>query len=168
MKYIHSVIMQSGEIRRCHRSEVPDDLLLWAGQAITTMLRGEKYYLPDGCIFEGELDNGDCLVLRLSGRQPEVGQPLIIASVGIAVRAHSGSLLWHELHQRQIGGCDLATNPGEPPVEPWCAIRFQNGADHYVEEAEHLLFYFSALAWAWFTLAQSDINQFKSQENHLA
>ncbi len=157
MEHIQSVILQSGEIHENSRTEVRDDMLRLAGEAITTVLAGQKYSLPDDCILEGELDDEDCIVLRLSSPQPEVGKPLTIATVVIAAHDHSGSMVWRELHEHQIGGCSLATNPEDSPSKPWCAIRFHNGADRYPEEARHLLFFNNALAWAWLALARSDI-----------
>ena len=66
MEHIQSVILQSGEIHENSRTEVRDDMLRLAGEAITTVLAGQKYSLPDDCILEGELDDEDCIVLRLS------------------------------------------------------------------------------------------------------
>lgn len=167
MEYVHSVIMQSGDTHKTYRNEVRDDMLLLAGEAITAVLAGQKYFLPDDCTLEGEAYNESCIVLRLSSPQPEVGEPLTIATVALAEHALAGLPVWRWLHEHQISGCALATHPDDAPSEPWCAIRFQNGADRYAEEAQHLLLFYSALAWAWLALSASDIYQPYSQDRGL-
>lgn len=152
MKYIQSVIMQSGETCKTYPDNIPAETLNLARQIISDALASGIFVLPNGFLVEAESHNERCLFLRVSCPSTEFRKGNPIISFAVAPHSRSGSTMWRELHRNQVSGVKLATNSTEVPPEPWCAIRLHSGADAFIEETHNILSLHGAIACAWMEL----------------
>lgn len=137
MRHIRHVTIDTGHVRDCPRSDVPDHVVAALAPLVVRMADGEEVDVPGGarpaCTMSmRSWGRSATITVRGPGRVP-------LVLLGLADHSRAGARLW-----RDLGG-----DPDRCPAEPWCAMRLLRGLAGEPEAWDWLGDLARCLAWAW-------------------
>lgn len=138
--YLWHVTLDTGHGRRSLRSEVDEAVVTVVGQHLAEALAGEMSPLPGP---PGYTLHAKAVGPALLGTVYADEWPVV--TIGVVGKARGVGRLWQMLHE----GRTLATDAGDPPRPPWCAVRFEPALADHADATAWLGDYERLLAWAF-------------------
>lgn len=143
IRYLNHVTLNTGHNRRSPRDEVSDAIVAACGahlrRALTAGPDGDP--VPGFTAYALRATSEGRLLLGTIQRRSD-GMPAL--TIGVAPKSRGAAGLWTMLLDRR----NYPVERGQPPVAPWCAVRFER-PDLLTGVADWAGDYERCLAWAW-------------------
>ncbi len=150
MHDIAHITMTTGDVARQGREAIAEDVMAevvpWLASALASGQRAPIPAVPGGYSALA-LQHDGALIVTVYGPTPELGEPMPLATFGVATSARHATPLWDMLVQSQPG-----VRPGlRQPATPWCAVVPYLSLLLHAEAVSWLGDFERCAAWAWVT-----------------